>query len=83
MMTMLATIQLKIVFLGAGIDGGLKAIDDSNRNIKAITVDQSEKVEQGLQDGTVIATITQHPYTQGKHAVEIVYALYADVFSVI
>lgn len=62
-----------IVFLGAGIDGGLKAIDDSNRNIKAITVDQSEKVEQGLQDGRVIATITQHPYTQGKHAVEIIY----------
>lgn len=60
-----------IVFLGAGISGGLKAISDSGSNIRALTVDQSSYVEKGLKDGYVIATITQHPYTQGKNAIEI------------
>ena len=62
-----------IVFLGAGIDGGLKALKDSNSKIRVLTVDQSEEVENGLREGRVMATITQHPYTQGKNAIELVY----------
>ena len=62
-----------IVFLGAGIDGGLKALTESGWETKALTVDQSEMIEKGLMEGKVIPTITQHPYTQGRHAVELIY----------
>lgn len=62
-----------IVFLGAGIDGGLQALKEYGNRIKAITVDQSNEVEKGLQTGLVLATITQHPYTQGVKTIEILY----------
>jgi LacI family transcriptional regulator len=62
-----------VVFLGAGEEGGLKAIAESNRPLKVITVDQPQAVLDGLQSGLVAATITQHPYTQGLKAVDLVY----------
>ena len=62
-----------IVFLGAGIGGGLNALKNLNSKMKALTVDQGSEVEEGLEEGRVIATITQHPYTQGKNAIELVY----------
>ena len=66
-----------IIFFGSGSSGGIRAIRDANRenhyNIKAITVDQSNEIEKGLQEGIVSATITQHPYTQGVKSVDIFY----------
>ena len=60
-----------IYFLGAGIDGGLKAIKESDKNhIKVLTVDQSEYTISSLQDGSVTASIVQHPYTQGLKSIE-------------
>ncbi len=62
-----------VVFLGAGVDGGLQALKKYEGKIKAITVDQSKEVEKGLSSGLVLATITQHPYTQGMKTVEMLY----------
>ena len=66
-----------IIFFGSGSSGGIRAIRDANMenhyNIKAITVDQSNEIEKGLQEGIVSATITQHPYTQGVKSVDIFY----------
>ena len=63
-----------IYFLGAGIDGGLKAIKESNRkDIKVLTVDQTEYTINSLKDGSVTASIVQHPYTQGLKSIEYAY----------
>lgn len=62
-----------IVFLGAGIDGGLQALKKYNNKIVALTVDQSSEVTSGLASGLVVASITQHPYTQGVKTIEILY----------
>lgn len=61
-----------IVFLGAGIDGGLQALKQY-KTCKALTVDQSKEVSKGLQSGLVLGTITQHPYTQGCKTIDILY----------
>lgn len=62
-----------IVFLGAGIVSGLEVLNKYNNKIRAITVDQNEAISKGLQSGLVLATVTQHPYTQGIKAMEVVY----------
>lgn len=62
-----------IYFCGAGVDGGLKAVKDSKKKVKVITVDQSEEVEKGLHTGLVSATIVQHPYSQGSKAFFLIY----------
>ena len=62
-----------IVFLGAGIVGGLEILKEHKNQIRAITVDQNEAISEGLQSGLVLATITQHPYTQGIKAMEVLY----------
>ena len=62
-----------IVFLGAGIVGGLEVLKEHKNQIRAITVDQNEAISEGLQSGLVLATITQHPYTQGIKAMEVLY----------
>lgn len=62
-----------IVFLGAGIASGLEVLNKYNNKIRAITVDQNESISNGLQSGLVLATVTQHPYTQGIKAMEVVY----------
>lgn len=59
-----------LVFLGAGTSGGIKAIKNKNAKIKIICVDYSLSIEEGLQKGQILATITQHPYTQGYKAME-------------
>ncbi|MCI2068045.1 MAG: LacI family transcriptional regulator [Bacilli bacterium] len=62
-----------ICFLGAGEEGGLKAIAESGKHPKVITVDQSEGVLEGLQNGLVAGTINQHPYTQGVRSVDLIF----------
>lgn len=50
----------------------ITAIDEKhiNAKIKIICVDYSLAIEEGLQKGQILATITQHPYTQGYKAME-------------
>ena len=62
-----------ICFIGAGIGGGLRAISESQQKLEIITVDQSKSVKEGLKNGTVTATIGQHPYSQGFKSVEIAF----------
>ncbi len=62
-----------ICFFGAGIKGGLKAIYESKTNIKCYTIEYFKEIEEGLKNDTIIATITQHPYTQGVKAIEYLY----------
>jgi LacI family transcriptional regulator len=62
-----------LCFLGAGEEGGLEAVAESGQHPQVITVDQPQGVLDGLQSGLVAATITQHPYTQGLKAVDLLY----------
>ncbi len=68
------------IFLGAGSTGGIRVIRENNKlfntNIKALTVDQSYEIERALNEGLVLGTITQHPYTQGVKAVDAFYDFY-------
>lgn len=61
-------------FLGAGLNGGLKAIRENNdKNLRVITVDNNKMVESCLKDGLVTCSIVQHPYTQGVKSIEYAY----------
>lgn len=62
-----------VVFLGAGVFEGLEVLKKYKNRIRAITVDQNEAISEGLQSGLVMATLTQHPYTQGVKAMEVLY----------
>lgn len=62
-----------IIFLGAGISGGLRALEEANTNIKAITVDLNEEILAGLSSGLVLCTINQHPYTQGVRSLDLLH----------
>lgn len=60
-----------VCYLGAGINGGLKALKETkHKDLNVITVDQSKEVVDGLKSGLVIATITQHAFSQGLKSVE-------------
>lgn len=54
-----------IYFASGGVRGGLEAIEESGRNIKAITMDESDEVKKYIDKGIILATITQEPYLQG------------------
>ena len=60
-----------LCFVGAGINGGLKAVNESQKKIKVITVDQSLDSERGLKYGLIQAVIAQHPYSQGVKALDV------------
>lgn len=58
--------RIDLIYFGAaGVVGGIRAISDSGQTIKAITMDEGEEVKEYIQDGLVVATITQQPYEQG------------------
>ncbi len=64
--------QLDLIYICAGgVTGGLRAIVDSQRDVKAITVDDNDMIRSQLATGRVIATITQDPVQQGKRPLEI------------
>lgn len=60
-----------LCFVGAGINGGLKAVNELQKKIKVITVDQSLDSERGLKYGLIQAVIAQHPYSQGLKALNV------------
>ena len=74
MKTLISNSDLElIIFLGAGISGGLRALEEANTNIKAITVDLNEEILAGLSSGLVLCTINQHPYTQGVRSLDLLH----------
>ena len=63
-----------LVYFGAGMVGGLKAVEEEKQHRpKVITVDEIPEILSALKTGLVSASISQHPYQQGKKCVEIAY----------
>ena len=63
-----------LVYFGAGRVGGLKAVEEEKvHRPKVITVDEIPEILLGLKNGLVSASISQHPYQQGKKCIEIAY----------
>lgn len=63
-----------LIYFGAGgIAGGIKAVLESGRKIKILTVDDTEIVRKYLSDGTIAATVTQQPYYQGENTIKLLF----------
>ncbi len=62
-----------IYFGAAGVKGGVKAVLDSNENIRIITVDETAFTRDHLDKGIISATVTQQPYLQGILTIKILY----------
>ena len=67
-----------IYFGAAGIDGGIKAILESGRQIRIITVDYTETVRRYLHEGVISATVTQQPFVQGNDSIRILFDYLAN-----
>lgn len=62
-----------IYFCAGGVSGGIKALEESLKNVKIITVDETKIVVKHLKKGSIVGTVTQQPYKQGSLAVNIAY----------
>lgn len=60
-----------IYFSAAGVRGGMKAIEESNKKVKAVTMDESESVREYIAKGIILATVTQQPFQQGYKPIKI------------
>ncbi len=60
-----------IYFCAGGISGGIKAVQEINKDIKIITVDETKAVIESLKNGLITATVTQQPIKQGTNAISI------------
>lgn len=61
-----------IYFAAGGSQGGLKAIEESGKKMKVLTVDETPAVIEGIKKGLISATIAQQPYEQGRMTVNII-----------
>lgn len=61
-----------IYFAAGGSQGGLKAIEESGKKMKILTVDETPAVIEGIKKGLISATIAQQPYEQGRMTVNII-----------
>lgn len=62
-----------IYFGAAGIEGGIKAVLESQKDIRIITVDDTETVRKYLRRGVISATVTQQPFVQGNNSIKILF----------
>ena len=60
-------------FAAAGIDGGMRAILESGKNIRVLAVDGTETVLRYMEEGRIAATVTQEPFAQGDEAVRVLF----------
>ena len=67
-----------LYFAAAGLEGGLRAVQEYGKKVHIITVDETELVRRCLLDGTVAATVTQQPYVQGELPIRILYDFLAN-----
>lgn len=66
-----------IFFSAAGIEGGLKALEDAGLlgNINVVSVDLIDVVKNHLRRGNITATVCQEPFKQGYEAVRVMFDL--------
>jgi LacI family transcriptional regulator len=62
-----------VYFSGGGVKGGLKAVKDSDQRPLVVTVDESDATMAGLKSGAVAGSVVQHPFTQGRLAMQDIY----------
>ena len=62
-----------VCFAAAGIDGGMRAILESGKNIRVLAVDGTETVLRYMEEGHIAATVTQEPFAQGDEAVRVLF----------
>ncbi len=62
-----------IYFCAAGTAGGMQAVREAERAIKVVAVDDSPVTRQYLEQGDMLALVTQQPYKQGSTMVNILY----------
>lgn len=69
-----------ICFVGAGLEGGLKAIKEvlPERKLQIVTYDLTDSVRENLETGVISVTVCQEPFQQGYQGVMILgeYLLY-------
>lgn len=61
-----------IYFSAGGIEGGLRAVEESGARPKVITVDEIKAVTDGMREGLVAASVTQQPYEQGVMTIDFI-----------
>lgn len=61
-----------LYFSAGGIEGGLKAVEESGKHIDVFTVDETSAVVEGMKKGLVAASVTQQPYEQGRMTIDII-----------
>lgn len=62
-----------LFFTAAGIYGGCKAVAESGLHPRIITFDEVPTTLELIEKGTVLATISQQPYKQGYHSLDILF----------
>lgn len=67
-----------IYFGAAGLEGGIKAVLDSGKDVRILTVDETSTVKKHLKDGVISATVTQQPYVQGEKSIRILFDYLSD-----
>ena len=62
-----------VFFAAAGVFGGCKAIQESCRHPRVITFDEVPTTLEMLRAGVISATISQQPYKQGSHSLNLLF----------
>lgn len=62
-----------LFFAAAGVYGGCKAVLESGRHPKIITFDEVPTTLEMLRRGVISATISQQPFRQGSHSLDILF----------
>ena len=62
-----------LFFAAAGVFGGCKAVQESGRHPKVITFDEVPTTLDMLRAGVISATISQQPYKQGSHSLNLLF----------
>lgn len=63
-----------LFFAAAGVHGGCRAAEESGRHLPIITFDEVPTTLQMLKNGIVSATISQQPYNQGAHSLDLLFS---------
>lgn len=65
-----------LYFCAGGIDGGIRAVEEiiATRDIKVITVDDTDNIRKHMQDGIVTLTVCQQPFKQGYDALKLAFS---------
>lgn len=64
-----------VCITAGGVTGTLKAIKESNRNIKVCSFDDTATTREALKNGQILATICQQPFEQGYNSVKSIFNL--------